>query len=256
MLLVSRVRQSENKKEKREKRAESRVTSSFLFSLLYFLVLPLACALFAQPRPQVVVDRIVATIEGEPITASEIADLGKLQRLTGNFAPDEKELLRRRIEQWIIAADARNSRFPPPQSTEIDREVEEVMRDFPSREAFDARLRELGLRQESLRQLLGDRLWLARHLDSRFRPTVQIDDAQIEGYYHGDLAKQMAARGQSLPPLDDVREQIREVLVQREISERAGRWLDESRDRIRVTILGGKKAAEAPRSAGERRDLQ
>lgn len=248
---MSTVVQDENRKEKREKGNARAATAHFLFSLFYFLVPLLACALFAQPRPQVVVDRIVATIEGEPITASEIADLGKLQRLTGGAAPEEKELLRRRIEQWIIAADARNSRFPPPQSTEIDRQVEEVMRDFPSRQAFEARLRELGLRQESLRQLLGDRLWLARHLDSRFRPTVQIDDAQIEGYYHGDLAKQMAARGQSLPPLDDVREQIREVLVQREISERAGRWLDESRDRIRVTILGERKAA-----VGARRDIR
>jgi len=253
---MSRVGRAENRKEKREKRAVSRVASPFLFSLFYFLFTVAGCFALAGPYPQIVVDRIVATVEGEPITASELADLGKLQRLTGGAAPEEKELLRRRIEQWIIATDARNSRFPPPQSAEIDREVAEVMRDFPSREAFEARLRELGLRQESLRQLLGDRLWLARHLDSRFRPTVQIDDAQIEGYYHGDLAKQMAARGQSLPPLDDVREQIREVLVQREISERAGRWLDESRDRIRVTILGGKKAAAAPPPAGKPRDIQ
>jgi len=207
------------------------ILSAFIF---VHLRLPLTYA-----APQRVVDRIVATIEGVPVTASELADLGRFQQLNGGAPTDEKELLRRRIEQWIIAADAEGSRFPRPSEEEVERELVRLTGQFASPAAYQARLRELGLRAVSVKQLLAQQIYLARYLDARFRPTVQVEEAQIAAYYQGELAQQVQARGQSLPPLDSVREQIRELLLQRQISERAGRWLDENRARVKVVLHGG-----------------
>ena len=66
-----------------------------------------------------------------------------------------------------------------------------------------------------------------------------MDDAQIERYYREELTPSLAARGEKVPPLDEVREQIRELLVQRSISQRAGRWLEETRPRLRIEIGPG-----------------
>ncbi len=192
----------------------------------------------AAAAPQRVVDRIVATIEGAPVTASELAELGKFQQLNGGAAADEKELLRRRIEQWIISTDARSSRFPRPSAQEVEGELARLQAQFASPVAYAARLRALELRPESVRALLETQIYLARYLDARFRPTVQVDAQQIETYYRAELLPSLAAQGKTLPPLEDVSERIRELLTQRQISERAGRWLDESRERVRVVLPG------------------
>jgi hypothetical protein len=40
-----------------------------------------------------------------------------------------------------------------------------------------------------------------------------------------------------VPPLDDVDDTIREVLIQRAINDRATKWLDDTRDRLRIDIV-------------------
>jgi hypothetical protein len=223
-------------------RGEFRI-SSFEFRLAPLLVtafmwisLP-----FAATAAQRLVDRIVATIEGEPVTASELADLGKFQQLQGGPPAEEKELLRRRIEIWIVLADAQAARFPAPAAADVQSELDRLSAQVGTPEAYQARLRELGLRAESARRLMAQQLWVARYLDARFRPTAQVDEKQVQAYYQNDLAKELAARGQSLPPFDTVRDKILELLIQREMSERAGRWLDENRARTRVVVRNSTK---------------
>jgi hypothetical protein len=43
--------------------------------------------------------------------------------------------------------------------------------------------------------------------------------------------------GQAAPPLDNVRESIRELLTQQEINRQAAQWLDESKGRLRIEIV-------------------
>jgi len=40
-----------------------------------------------------------------------------------------------------------------------------------------------------------------------------------------------------VPPLDDVDDTIREVLIQRAISDRAAKWLTDSRDRLKIDVV-------------------
>ena len=40
-----------------------------------------------------------------------------------------------------------------------------------------------------------------------------------------------------MPPLDDVEDTIREVLIQRAINERSTKWLDDSRDALQIDIM-------------------
>ena len=51
------------------------------------------------------------------------------------------------------------------------------------------------------------------------------------------MTPQLKARGQSVPPLNEVDDTIREVLVQRAIDSLSTRWLDETRDRLRIDTV-------------------
>jgi hypothetical protein len=64
-----------------------------------------------------------------------------------------------------------------------------------------------------------------------------VSDEQVETYYRDEFSPQLKARNEPVPPLDDVDETIREVLIQRAISDRAAKWLGESRDKLKLDIV-------------------
>jgi len=192
---------------------------------------------------QEVVDRIVARIENDIITLSEVHELARFQQLREGRAARDAELISQLIEQWIVGMEAASAHFPRPAQAEVALELERVEKQFASLEAYHARLRELGLTAAGVRRLVERQLYLTRYLDYKFRPAAQVDAQQIEKYYREQLVPQLVERTQPVPPLERVQEQIRELLTQREINERAGRWLDETKSRLRIERESGDNAS-------------
>jgi len=189
-------------------------------------------------QPQQVVDRIVARVDDDIVTLSEVRELGRYQQLVDGCSEDERKLLDQIIDQQILTREAAAARFAAPSEADVDRAVAALEKNFASPEVFRARLKSLGLSSDAVRRLVANQLYLARYLDYRFRPAVQFGAEEIEKYYREQLVPQLAARGQAAPPLESVADQIRELLTQREISDRAGKWLEEARMRVRIEILG------------------
>ncbi len=126
------------------------------------------------------------------------------------------------------------AQFPEPAPSEIDAEMKRIQGNFASAQAFRARLAALGLSQQTLRKIVEQQVYLERFLDYKFRPAVQVDEAAIASYYQSELAPALRARNQTPPPLEQVREQIREVLIQRGINERADAWFEETKSRLQI----------------------
>jgi len=85
-----------------------------------------------------------------------------------------------------------------------------------------------------VRKIVTAQLYLNSYLDSRFRPSAQIDEKAIEDFYQNAVVPRAKARGQEPPTLDASRDIIQDALVQSDIDEQAARWLKESRDRLHV----------------------
>ncbi len=204
---------------------------------LTWLAVLFALAFLGVPlRAQQVVDRIVARVEGDIITLSEVRELGDYQQLVQGRAESDDRLLAELIDQWIVNAEATAARFPRPMEAEVNREIERAEKQFASPEAYRQRLGEIGLSMAAVRRLVERQLYLARYLDYKFRPALQVDSAAMEKYYAEELVPALKASGQAVPPLESVQDQIRELLIERGISQRAARWLDETRSRIKVEI--------------------
>jgi len=203
--------------------------------LTMFAVTPLAAA-------QEVVDRIVARVEDDIITLSEVRELGRFQQLMDGRAASDDGLLSQLVEQWVVSREAAAARFPRPTAARVDGELKRLEKQFPSLEAFRASLRQLELSESAVRRLLEQQLYLAWYLDYKFRPATHVDAQEIEQYYRQQLAPQLAAQGQSVPSLEQVRDQIRELLTQHQINQRAARWLDEAKSRLRIEFASGGNA--------------
>src|SRR6266702_618863 len=143
----------------------------------------------------------------------------------------------RLIDQWIVRSEAGVARFPQPSEEDVNRSIERLKRSFSSPEEFQSRQKLSGISDDEIRRFVRAQLYLSNYLDSRFRPSIQIDEPAIEEFYKNRVVPRAASRKQTPPTLDNARDFIQEALVQRAINEQADRWLKESRPRVRVELL-------------------
>ena len=214
---------------------------------IFVLYLAAACAPqafggSAPPQSARVVDRIVARIEGDIILESQVRELGAFQQLIEGRAESDDKLLEELIQQWVVETEASASHFPLAAKSEVDRELLRISQQFASPEKYASRLNELGLSSTQVRQLLTRQIYVERYVDYKFRPSVQIEPADIDAYYKKELVPELAKNNQPAPDRAAVEQQVREVLIQRGISELTVKWLDDTKSRLKIEIEtpGGK----------------
>jgi parvulin-like peptidyl-prolyl isomerase len=202
----------------------------------------LAFAASVPPQSARVVDRIMARIEGDIILQSQVRELGAFQQLIESHADSDEKLLDELIEQWVVETEATASHFPQPAQSEVDRELTRLKESFANPGQYASRLNELGLSATQIRELLTRQIFVERYIDYKFRPSVQIEPADIDAYYKKELLPDLAKKNQPAPARAAVEEQIRELLLQREISDLTLKWLEDTKSRLKIEIepAGGK----------------
>lgn len=184
----------------------------------------------AQPTaaPATLVDRVLAVVDEDPILASDVEQaigLGLETRRAG----EGDEALRRRvldalIEQRLRFHEVDRFGFTEVPVEEIEDRYGAIRARFTSQEAFRRRLREIGLSEEGLRQLVARQLMVLTYVEERVgaRVFVALDD--IRAYYDAVLVPEMRRTGAAVPPIEEVREQIRGVLREQRLNEEIERW--------------------------------
>jgi len=183
------------------------------------------------------IDGIAARIEDDVLTESEVRELGAFQLVVDEKAKPRDERIRELADQWIVRSEAKTAKFARPSDADVDRAYAKLLQQFPSEAEFKARCAAADLTDSALRRILADQLYLSRFLDYRFRPAIQVDDKQVEAYYEDEFAAVLRKRGQPVPPLENVDEEIREVLIQRAVNDRAAKWLDDARARLKIDVV-------------------
>jgi hypothetical protein len=191
---------------------------------------------------QEVVDRIVARVETEIILQSDVRQLSRYQAFLDGKPQSDAEILNRLIDQWIVRSEAGVARFPQPSEEDVNRSIERLKRSFSSPEEFQTRQRQSGITDDDIRRFVRAQLYLSNYLDSRFRPSTQIDEKAIEEFYRSQVVPRAESRKQTAPTLENARDFIQEALVQQAINEQADRWLKESRSRVRVETMLDEKS--------------
>src|SRR5271157_2387188 len=186
---------------------------------------------------QEVIDRVAARVENDIILISDVRALGRYQVLIDGKSESDAQILDRLIDQWIVRNEATLSRYPQPSDEEVQRSLERLKRLFSTAAEFEERRRHNSLSNEELLAMVKSQLYLSNYLDSRFRPSIQIAEKDVEEFYKTRVVPTAESRGLTPPAFEAARDFIQEALVQRAINEQADRWLKESRSRIRVENL-------------------
>lgn len=122
------------------------------------------------------VDGIVARIEDDVLTESELRELASFQELVDGHAKLRADLIQELSDQWIVRGEAAATRYPAPTSQDVDRAYAQLVKQFASTEEFARRRASANLTDSEVREMLKQQLYLARFLDYRFglRPRSTI----------------------------------------------------------------------------------
>jgi hypothetical protein len=184
-------------------------------------------------------DRLAITVGRQVITELQ---LDEEIRVTGflNKEPILRDTKARRaaadrlVQQLLIRREMDVSRYPLPSDEEVNKFLAGVITQFGGNEPFAAALKSYQLTVDTLKTHLGLQLTTLRFIEYRFRPVVDVSNAEVENAYERDIQNWGATHSGPPPPLKDVRPNILKVLSGQHVDYALNEWLEEARKRVDI----------------------
>ncbi len=186
-----------------------------------------------------IIDRIAISAGNQVITESQIdAEVRVTEFLNGEkldlSAGEKKKAADRLIEQAMVKREMDQSRYPLPELSEADKQFAVLQAGYANPALFESALETYGITPDELKRRLWWQLTVLRFVDFRFRPGIQIPDADVQAYYKQQLAKWQQEGVQRIPSFDEARPQIEEILTQQRIDEELDQWLAQVRMQVPI----------------------
>jgi peptidyl-prolyl cis-trans isomerase SurA len=209
---------------------------------------PAAAASAASP--ETLKDRVLAVVDDDPILGSDVERVVRLGLETAKPgetpATFRRRVLDELIEQRLQFHEIDRFGFEQVPVDEIQRRVAAIRARFADEAAFQKALKEVGLDPKGLRQLVTRQLLVLTYVDERLGPSVFVTPDDVNRYYRDVLGPEMQKHGQAAPPLDQVRDDIRETLKQQKMTAQMESWTKGLREKADVLLYSAETPAGQP----------
>lgn len=208
------------------------------------LQLAIVLLLMAAVSSSEVIDRIVATVNNEPILQSDWDIAVRYEAFVDQRPLDlgpaaARAALERLIDQELLQQQIRTFHLQPISADEVRQRVREIRQQTPGAATdagWQAALERYGLSEAELGARVAHQLEITHFVDVRLRPTVRLDRASIEAYYRDKLLPELKQKGAGEVPLAQVTRQIEEVLSQERMDTMLSEWLRDLRQQSEIKI--------------------
>jgi peptidyl-prolyl cis-trans isomerase SurA len=202
--------------------------------------LSLIALLLAIPAQAVTVDRIAAVIDQQVLTVSEVNQMAATRffpRVAGRSDDDYRhDILDALIAQALRYRDVERFGAQDIPKDSVEARLIEIQRRFASPADFEAALRRAELTPDEFRALIKRQLQVEAYIQERFAPLIFVANEDIASYYNGTWRQQRVERGLPIPPLNDVREEIRTLIRSRQLDQQIETWTKQLRARANVDV--------------------
>jgi hypothetical protein len=204
----------------------------------------------APAAPAKLEDRVLAVVDEDPILASDLNRIIALGLKAKNPGEDDTAFRRRvlndLIEERLRFHEIDRFGFGQVPVAEIDKQLAVVRARFKDEATFQKTLKDLNLTVKDLRQLVARQLMVLTYVDEQLGPRVFVSLDDINAYYTSVLTPAMKKSNQPVPPVDEVRDQIRGVLREQRLNEALGKWTQELRQKADVQVYFDQPAGKLP----------
>jgi peptidyl-prolyl cis-trans isomerase SurA len=203
-----------------------------------------------QTTAPVVLDRVIAVINGEVLLQSDLQseeDMAALQPLSlpqgKNF---DRRAAQRLINRVLILQQMKNQGITEQVSDEeVKKDLDMLRRQIPACVPYQCQtdagwakfLSDHHLTAEEVQTRWRQRMQILSFIDARFRAGLRISKAEIEDYYNKTFVPQFKKENPNPPSLESISSRIEEVLLQQHVSVLLRDWLKSLRDQGSVIIL-------------------
>jgi len=206
------------------------------------LSLALSCA------GQKIVDRMVVVVNNHVITQSDWDEQERFEALAEGRSPKNVEhsaaALDRLIDRELISEHINNVSFQHATPEQVAKQVAEIRKQVPAQRSqteqdWKRTLAEYSLTEEDLEGIIAAQLDVLRFVEVRFRASVQVSPDEVDAYYKETFlpALKKSASSGSQPPLDQVKDKIRELLVEQRVNEILNTWVQSLRTQANIQRL-------------------
>ena len=201
--------------------------------------LTIALLLLATAAPAVTIDRIAAIVDRQVLTVSEVGQMVELRFFPRKSKSDDDyrhDVLESLIAQALRFRDVERFGAADIPKDSIEARLREIAARFASPAEFDAAVQRAELTPDEVRALIKRQLQVETYIQDRFAPLIFISNDEIAAYYNGPWSAQRRSRGLPVPPLNDVREEIRALLRSDRLQSEVERWTTQLRARVNVDV--------------------
>lgn len=196
-------------------------------------------ALPVIPAAAVTIDRVAAVVDRQVLTVSEISQMVEIRffpRLAQSDDDHRREVLEALIAQALRYRDVERFGAQDIPADTIEARLREIAGRFPSPADFTAALARAELTLDEVRALVKRQLQVEAYIQERFAPLVFVSNEEIEEYYAGPWRTQRRDRGLPVPPLDQVRDEVRTAVRATRLEDEITRWTTQLRGRADVDV--------------------
>jgi peptidyl-prolyl cis-trans isomerase SurA len=168
------------------------------------------------PAGAVLVEKILAVVNGEVLTLQDFEDHLALRRVfqPGTEENDRQVAFERLVEQTLLRQEALRTRIIQVDDVAVTQQIEAVNQQPDQALMLEQMMRERGLSLRDVRAWIRKQLAAHAFIDRRVRLFARVSEEQISQYYH---EHQQDIRE---PLTDVVREQVRRLLVEQQVNAR------------------------------------
>ena len=201
------------------------------------LALGAAVSLMPAPARGEVIDRILAVVNRELITLSDVAAAIRLGLVPApqDGSDPTRAVLDALIDRQLELGETNRYQPPEPSEAQIQERVQAVRSRFSSPAVFAQALATSGLSEDQLTLRLREDLRIEAYLNQRFGVSRPPSDQELIDYYRAHTADFSTAAGAR--PFAEVREQIRTRLAAVQRATLVADWLTGLKRRTEIADL-------------------
>ncbi|MEO8126949.1 MAG: hypothetical protein ABJF23_24925 [Bryobacteraceae bacterium] len=199
-----------------------------------------AAFLLAWPASPEILDRIAVTIGSKVITESELEQQIRLIAVQNGQPPDlSKTNMRlvagKMVEQILIRNEIEANRYMSLESSNPEPLMEGIRKRYPDMASYQKTLAEYGITEEELKKQLQWQMTLLAFVDVRFRPGVQVPEAEVREYYEKQFLPEWTKTHTGTPPsFEESRAEIENLLTADLADHAMDRWLGQTRTQTQI----------------------
>jgi len=210
---------------------------NFAAWMAFCLCLSAHCLMFAGDSLQDIVDRIMAVVNGEVITLTDVRIVEAFglyeSDKSGRMQDIQSYILNKLINQKLIIQLA--SKSVSVEKQEIDSYLNVVIEKI-GRNEMQKILVVFSIDLDDLRQYLREKLFFKKIISAKFSQAVIVSLREIEAYYHQVYIPSQEEKGFEPKPMVEILDEIESAIKQERMNKQVEEWILNLRKEANVQV--------------------